>query len=42
MGKLETLHAITTFGLLPYNIKYRVNEFGTLGVMTLGPVISST
>jgi hypothetical protein len=42
MGKLETLHAITAFGLLPHNIKYRVDELGSLCVMTLSPVISGT
>ena len=40
MGKLETLHAITALGLLPHNIEYRVNELGSLCVMTLGPIIS--
>ena len=42
MRELESLHAVTTFGLLPYNIKDRVNELCTLSVMSLGPIVSST
>jgi len=42
VGDLETLEAITTFGLLPDNVEDGVNEFGTFGVMTLGPVVTST
>lgn len=42
MRKLETLHTITALGLFSYDIKDRVNEFGTFSVVTLGPVISST
>ena len=42
VGQLETLQAIATFGLLSYDIQYGVNEFGALGVVTLGPVVTRT
>ncbi len=42
MGELESLHAVTTFSLLPYNVKNRVDELSALGVMALGPIVSST
>ena len=42
MGDLETLEAIATFGFLSYNIKDGVDELGTLGVVTLGPVVTGT
>ena len=42
MGDLETLKAVTSFSLLPDDIKNGVNELGTLGVVTLGPVVTGT
>merc|ERR1719498_517593 len=40
VGDLETLEAIATFGFLSDNIKDGVDELGTLGVVTLGPVVT--
>ena len=42
VGDLETLEAIATFGFLSDDIKDGVDELGTLGVMTLGPVVTGT
>ena len=42
MGDLETLEAIASFGFLSDDIKDGVDELGTLGVMTLGPVVTGT
>ena len=42
MGDLETLKAIATFSFLSYDIKDGVDELSTLGVVTLGPVVTST
>jgi hypothetical protein len=42
VGNLETLEAIATFGFLSDDIEDGVDKFGTLGVMTLGPVVTGT
>jgi len=42
VGDLETLETIATFGLLSDNVEDGVNEFGTFGVVTLGPVVTGT
>jgi hypothetical protein len=42
VGDLETLEAIATFGFLSDDIEDGVDELGTLGVVTLGPVVTST
>jgi hypothetical protein len=42
VGDLETLEAITSFCLTTNNVKNLVNQLGTLSVMALGPVVSST
>jgi hypothetical protein len=42
VGDLETLEAITALSFLTDNIKDGVDKLGTLGVMTLGPVVTST
>jgi len=42
VGDLETLETIATFGLLSDNIEDGVDEFGTFGVVTLGPVVTGT
>jgi len=42
VGDLETLEAIASFGFLSDNIEDGVDKLGTLGVMTLGPVVTGT
>ena len=42
VGDLESLEAIATFGFLSDDIEDGVDELSSLGVMTLGPVVSST
>ena len=42
MGDLETLEAIATFGFFSDDIEDGVDELGTLGVVTLGPVVTGT
>ena len=42
VGDLETLEAIATFGFLSDDIEDGVDELGSLGVMTLGPVVTGT
>lgn len=42
VGDLETLKAIASFGFLSSDIENGVNEFGSLGVVTLGPVVTGT
>jgi len=42
VGNLETLKAIATFGLLSDNVENGVDELGSLGVMSLGPVVTGT
>jgi len=42
VGDLESLEAIATFSFLSNNIENGVDEFSTFGVMTLGPVVTST
>ena len=42
VGNLETLKAIATFGLLSDDIEDGVDELGSLGVVTLGPVVTGT
>ena len=42
VAELETLEAIATFGFLSDDIEDGVDKFGTLGVMTLGPVVTGT
>jgi hypothetical protein len=39
---LESLKAITAFGLTTNDVKDLVNQLSTLGVMALGPIVSST
>merc|ERR1719243_22281 len=41
-GDLETLEAITTFSFLSDDIEDGVDKLGTLGVVTLGPVVTGT
>jgi hypothetical protein len=42
VGDLETLKAVTSLSLTTNDIKNLVDKLGTLGVMTLGPVVTST
>jgi len=39
---LETLEAIASFGFLSDDIEDGINEFGTFGVVTLGPIVTGT
>ena len=42
VGDLESLEAIATFSFLSDNIEDRVDEFGSLSVVTLGPVVTGS
>jgi hypothetical protein len=42
VSNLETLEAVTAFSFTTNDIKDLVNKLSTLGIMTLGPVVSST
>merc|ERR1712195_454235 len=42
VGDLETLEAITALSFLADNIEDGVNKLGTLGVMSLGPVVTGS
>ena len=42
VGDLETLEAIATFSFLSNDIEDGVDELSTLGVVTLGPVVTGT
>ena len=42
MGNLESLKAVATLSLLSDNIEDGVDELGSLGVMSLGPVVSGS
>jgi len=42
VGDLEALKAVTALSLLAHNVEDGVDELSTLGVVTLGPVVTST
>jgi hypothetical protein len=42
VGDLETLEAVTRFGFLADNVKNRVDELSTFGVVALGPVVTGS
>jgi len=42
VGKLEALKTVRRLSLLTDNVKDRVNQLSTLGVVTLGPVVTSS
>merc|ERR1719347_1294710 len=42
MSQLESLQQIASFGLLPNHIQDTVHEFSSLGVVPLGPVVTSS
>jgi hypothetical protein len=41
VGDLEALQAVAALGLAADDIEHLVDEFGTLGVVALGPVVAS-
>ena len=42
MGDLKSLEAVASFGFLSDDVEDGVDEFGSFGVMSLGPVISGS
>ena len=42
VAHLESLQAVAALGLLSDHIQDRVNQFGALGVVSLGPIVAST
>jgi hypothetical protein len=42
VGDLESLEAVASFGFLSHDVQDGVDEFGTFGVMSLGPVVTGT
>jgi proteasome assembly chaperone (PAC2) family protein len=42
VGDLESLEAVATFSFLSHDVQNGVDEFGTFGVMALGPVVTGT
>merc|ERR1711861_9076 len=40
VAELEALEAVAGLGLLAHDIEHRVDELGTLGVVSLGPVVT--
>merc|ERR1712205_210289 len=42
VAELEALEVVTGLGLLTHDIEHGVDQLGTLGVVTLGPVITGT
>ena len=42
MGQLESLKTVTALSFLPDNVKNGVYELSSLGVVSLGPVVSSS
>ena len=42
VGDLETLEAVAAFSFLSHDVQNGVDEFGTFGVVTLGPVVTGT
>merc|ERR1719421_2119309 len=42
VAELEALEAVTALGLLADNVQHGVDQLGTLGVVTLGPVVTGT
>lgn len=42
VGDLEALEAVATLGLTTNDIENLINQFGTLSVVSLGPVVTST
>ncbi len=42
MGDLESLEAVASFGFFSDDVEDGIDEFGSLGVMSLGPVVSGS
>ncbi len=42
MGDLEPLEAVASFGFFSDDVEDGIDEFGSLGVMSLGPVVSGS
>mmetsp|Transcript_43582 Transcript_43582/g.103917 ORF Transcript_43582/g.103917 Transcript_43582/m.103917 type:complete len:322 (-) Transcript_43582:34-999(-) len=42
VAELEALEAVAAFSLLAHDVEHRVDEFRTLSVVTLGPVVASS
>ena len=42
VGELEALHAVAGLGFLADNVKHGVDKLGSLGVVSLGPVVSGS
>jgi len=42
VGDLEALEAVASFSLLPGHVQHGVDEFSTLGVVALGPVVAGS
>ena len=42
MGNLEALEAVAAFSFLSHNVEDGVDEFGSLGVVALSPVVSGS
>jgi hypothetical protein len=42
VSDLETLEAIASFGFLSNDIEDGIDELGSFGVMSLGPVVTGT
>jgi len=42
MAQLEALKAITSLSLLADDVENGINQFGTLGVVTFGPIVTGT
>jgi hypothetical protein len=42
VGDLETLEAVAALGLTTDNVEDLVDQLGTLGVVTLGPVVTGS
>ncbi len=42
VGDLEALEAVAAFSFFSHNVEDGVDEFGTFGVMSFGPVVTST
>lgn len=42
VGDLEALEAVASLSLTADDVDNLVNQFGTLGIVTLGPVVTST
>jgi len=42
VSDLETLEAVTAFGFFSNDVQNGVDQFGTFGVVTFGPIVSGS